>query len=200
MSSFGQETNGAPRVPVSICVTIERSRGLFVLGEGMQAKIKKENSAFIIHLSGKVDFDSSEPFRKTILNHLNDSDVVFNMRDLDFVGSNGITPFIDTLKTLCQGTRGRVRFCYLSSEFVRLFEASDIPFGVNFQDEVTALHSLFQSPRFQVAQIDPLYGSEFTSPPEVQSAIAVDPGFLGEDKTSDLARFSSNKLPSEPQS
>lgn len=108
----------------------------------MQAKVKKEKDAYVIQLSGKVDFDSSEPFRKTVMNHIVGSNVVFNMSELDFVGSNGITPFVETIKNLCDSTEGSVRFCNLSSEFVRIFEANEIPFGVNFRDEFSAVNSL----------------------------------------------------------
>ena len=112
----------------------------------MQAKIKKERDAFVIHLSGKVDFDSSEPFRTTLLNHVKGSNDVFNMQGLDFVGSNGITPFVQTIKDLLQGSTALVRFCHLSSEFVRIFEANEVAFGYNFQDEASAVNSLYSIP------------------------------------------------------
>jgi anti-anti-sigma factor len=131
----------------------------------MQAKIKKERDAFVIHLSGKVDFDSSEPFRSTLLSHIKGTNVVFNMKDLDFVGSNGITPFVQTLKDLCAGNGARVRFCNLSSEFVRIFEANDIPFGVNFQDEFSAMNSLFVQAEHTMPDFQEIGGAQSTLTP-----------------------------------
>ncbi|MEO0336496.1 MAG: STAS domain-containing protein [Pseudomonadota bacterium] len=135
----------------------------------MQAKVKKERDAFVIHLSGKVDFDSSEPFRSTLMNHIKGTNVVFNMKELDFVGSNGITPFVQTIKELCSGSVGIVRFCHLSSEFVRIFEANDIPFGVNFQDEFSAIDSLFTPVEAPMP--------DFQESVRPEAVVAVDPSF-----------------------
>lgn len=108
----------------------------------MQAQVKQEGDVFYIHLSGKVDFDSSEPFRNTILRHVKGSRVIFNLQGLNFVGSNGITPFVETMKTLCAESGSLVRFCNVSSEFQRIFEANEIFIGANFEDEKMAYESL----------------------------------------------------------
>ena len=124
----------------------------------MQAQVKQEGDVFYIHLSGKVDFDSSEPFRDTILRHVKGSRVIFNLQGLAFVGSNGITPFVETMKTLCTEAGSLVRFCNVSSEFQRIFEANEIFIGANFEDERLAYESLqFSSaasmPGFQEAPV-----------------------------------------------
>jgi anti-anti-sigma factor len=109
----------------------------------MKALIKQEGEVFVIHLKGHVDMDSTEPFRKTVLSHLKKEKVIFNLNELSFVGSNGITPFIETLVELTNLGQGRVHFCHLSSEFQRIFEASDIQDLRIFENETTAKSSFY---------------------------------------------------------
>jgi len=109
----------------------------------MKALVQQEGELFVIHLKGIIDFDSTEPFRKTVLSHLKDRKVVFNLNELSFVGSNGITPFIETLVELSQGDETNIRFCHLSSEFQRIFEASDIKNLKIYENEQIAKNSFY---------------------------------------------------------
>lgn len=109
----------------------------------MKALIRQEGDVFVIHLKGKVDFDSTEPFRNTVLSHLTNQKVVFNLHELDFVGSNGITPFVETLVELSHIGESAIHFCNMSTEFQRIFEASGIRGLKIFEDEVAARNSFF---------------------------------------------------------
>lgn len=114
----------------------------------MKAMIRQEGEVFVIHLKGKIEFDSTEPFRNTVLSHLKNQKVVFNLENLNFVGSNGITPFIDTMEELCNTQGADVHFCNLSSEFQRIFEASAIQTLKIFENECVAkssFHEVFRN-------------------------------------------------------
>lgn len=113
----------------------------------MNAKIQKEGDVLVVYLDGTIDFDSTEPFRKTVLTHLKEQKVIFNLKDLSFVGSNGITPFIETMTQLCELNRQGVRFCNIGSEFRRIFEASEIKNLEIYESEHLAKRSFFESIR-----------------------------------------------------
>ncbi len=67
---------------------------------------------------GCLDFESTAPFRKTCLERLLAEPVVFDLKNLNFVGSLGLTDFVDTLDHMARQSRRGVKFCGLSSEFL----------------------------------------------------------------------------------
>lgn len=107
----------------------------------MKAYVRKnENNVYIIDLKGKVDFASAEPFRETCINNLTQKNIVFNLKGLDFVGSDGLSSFMDTLKELKK--HSSLKFCCVGSEFMRFFntykETKDL---VIYEDEQSAKNS-----------------------------------------------------------
>lgn len=113
----------------------------------MKALIRQDGEVFVIHLKGQLDMDTSEPFRKTVLSHLQRQKVIFNLSELSFVGSNGITSFVETMVELANTAQARVHFCHLSSEFQRILEASDIQNLRIYDDEniaKTSFYAVFQ--------------------------------------------------------
>ena len=86
----------------------------------MKAFIKDKNSpVVIINLKGEVDFASAEPFRETCIKELSQKNIVFNMQELHFVGSDGLSSFMNTMKDLQKNSK--LKFCCVSSEFQKLF-------------------------------------------------------------------------------
>lgn len=92
----------------------------------MEAKIAKAGEVMIVELRGRLDFETSAPFRKTCLEHLVHQKVVLDLNRLNFVGSLGLKDFVETIDSLLQRSSAQVRLCGVSSEFRRLFEASGI--------------------------------------------------------------------------
>lgn len=90
----------------------------------MEAKIEKKGEIYIVHLSGRIDYESADVFRKTCLDHLSKEKVIFSLRNLSFVGSSGITPFVETMTTLSFRTEGGLKFSSVGTEFRRVFESS----------------------------------------------------------------------------
>ncbi len=86
----------------------------------MKAIIKnKEDNLVIIDLAGEVDFASSEPFRKSCIKTLSQKNIIFNLKNLNFVGSDGLTSFMDTIRDLQK--KSQLKFCYVASEFQKVF-------------------------------------------------------------------------------
>ena len=91
----------------------------------MQASYAKREDVVVVELKGRLDFESAESFRRG-LERLLSQKVVFDLRDLNFVGSLGLKDFVDTLDLMAQKSNAGVRFCGVSSEFRRMFEATGL--------------------------------------------------------------------------
>jgi anti-anti-sigma factor len=90
----------------------------------VEAWIEKEGDVVVVHLKGRVDYESVEPFRSHCVRHLSREKVVFNLSELAFVGSIGITDFVQTITQLSQANESGIKFAAVGNEFRRIFEAS----------------------------------------------------------------------------
>ncbi len=93
----------------------------------MEALIERSGDVVVVHLRGRVDYESTEPFRIHCARHLSKERIIFNLKDLSFVGSVGITDFVATVGQLIQSNQANVKFANVGNEFRRIFEASDLP-------------------------------------------------------------------------
>ncbi len=107
----------------------------------MEAKIAKRGQVLVVELNGKLDFETTEPFRRTCLEKLVTEKVVFDLRNLNFVGSLGLKDFVTTLEDIKNSPQANVKFCGVSSEFRRLFEANGIDPLDMFDNQEKALQS-----------------------------------------------------------
>lgn len=92
----------------------------------MEAWIEKSGDVVVVHLKGRVDYESVEPFRNHCARHLAQEKVVFNLNQLQFVGSVGITDFVTTITQLAAKNLNGIKFASMANEFRRIFEASEI--------------------------------------------------------------------------
>ncbi len=92
----------------------------------MEAWIERDGDVVVVHLKGRVDYESTEPFRSHCVRHLAQEKVVFNLEQLAFVGSIGITDFVQTMTQLAAENAVGIKFAGVGNEFRRVFEASEI--------------------------------------------------------------------------
>jgi anti-anti-sigma factor len=123
-----------------------------IISEGVlvEANYVLCGEVLVVELKGRLNHEMSGTFRKTCLERLLTERVVFDLRHLNFVGSLGLKDFVDTLDHMAQKTQLGVRFCGLSSEFRRLFDASGIPSLNIFENSDKAVQS-FAAPIPQVS-------------------------------------------------
>lgn len=112
----------------------------------MDAKIRKERGIHIVSLSGKLDHDSIESFKSICMRYLYQESVIFQLRDLDFVGSTGITFFVDTLKSFVIKSATPLRFVHARSEFQKIFSAH-LPFQTEHYNSVEMAKVYFFLPQ-----------------------------------------------------
>ena len=104
----------------------------------MKAFIRNpQNNVFVIDLKGEVDFASAEPFHQTCMSELSKKNIVFNLKKLSFVGSDGLSSFMNTMKDLKR--KSALQFCCVGSEFRRIFAQSEIKDIAIYEDEQSAI-------------------------------------------------------------
>jgi anti-anti-sigma factor len=91
----------------------------------MDAKVENIEGVFVVTLEGQLNFETADSLKRECLKKFNEQRIIFNLKNLSFVGSSGITPFMDLLSQLSR-QRGRdLKLCSVSSEFMRLFQSGD---------------------------------------------------------------------------
>ena len=93
-------------------------------------------------MDGKLDFETHIPFRedlsRIIRNAKSDSTpskIIFNFERLEFVGSSGISSFVQTLKEFNAVSPSRPQYHNVRSEFKRVIKAFDEEALFDFFDE-----------------------------------------------------------------
>lgn len=106
----------------------------------MQAKVLEVNGVTVVNLEGYIDVETAGPFKEACLKSLSHKgSVVFNLEGLNFVGSNGILPFVESLNDICDQNPQKINFCKVSSEFQKIFKAGPLRDIEIFTDEKGAI-------------------------------------------------------------
>lgn len=115
----------------------------------MKTQIKKIGDAIVVTIDGRLDFETAVPLRENLnalmrKTHTDSvSKIVFNFEKLEFVGSSGISSFVQALKEFNANAPTKPRYCNVKSEFRRVFKAFDDSDLFDFYDsEERALRTL----------------------------------------------------------
>lgn len=113
----------------------------------MKAQIKKVGDTIVVAVDGKIDYETQEPFKESLKRIANSAKtdatptkVIFNMENLEFVGSSGITQFIQTLKDFGARTDQKARILKASSEFKKVMRAYDEEQTFEFSEDPVVPH------------------------------------------------------------
>ena len=109
----------------------------------MKTQIKKLGDTTVIAVDGKIDYEVQEPFKKNLLQFAQETakdstakKIVFDLEGLEFVGSSGISNFIQTLKDFSTKLPERPRYCNVRSEFKKVMKALDEGQQFEFYDNL----------------------------------------------------------------
>lgn len=92
----------------------------------MEAKVNHHNGVYTVALKGKMDFESADALKAQCNRHFLQQNVIFDLNELNFVGSSGITPFLEMLGTLLRQNGTSLKVCSAGTEFIRVFEAGGL--------------------------------------------------------------------------
>jgi len=93
----------------------------------MRVELREKNGVTLIDLSGALDYESLDRFKKGIDAFLGNEKirvnkrVVVNMSNLDFFGSTGLTEFVKAMKEL--GSKySNLKYCGVGSSFKKIMK------------------------------------------------------------------------------
>jgi anti-anti-sigma factor len=98
----------------------------------MKTQIKKIGDTIVVTMDGKLDFETNIPLRENLAKLARQAHqdsvpkkIIFNFENLEFVGSSGISSFVQALKEFNVIAPTRPRYCNVKSEFKRIIKAFD---------------------------------------------------------------------------
>lgn len=99
----------------------------------MKTNFKKQGDTLIVSMDGKLDVEAHEPLkadlqklmRQQAQQDASPKKIIFNLENLEFVGSSGISNFIQTLREFNVRAPEKPRYCNVKSEFRRVMQAFD---------------------------------------------------------------------------
>jgi anti-anti-sigma factor len=108
----------------------------------MKARINANPESIIISLDGKIDYETQDEVCELINSTIERSkkdqvakNIVVNLRNLEFVGSTGITQFVQNLKAIHHDTDITPKYCGVRSEFQKIIKAFDEGNEFDFYDD-----------------------------------------------------------------
>lgn len=105
----------------------------------MKTHIRKSGDTVVVSIDGKIDYETQVPLKDELMklarqtsnsntNSGTDSTptkVIFNLKNLEFVGSSGISNLVQTLKDFNHRAAVKPRYCHVRSEFQKVIKAFD---------------------------------------------------------------------------
>lgn len=134
----------------------------------MKINVHQEKDLIIIRLIGCLSHESMDFFRKACLRELPEKKVIFNLERLNFVGSSGITSFLNVITSLSEVNQSGIRFCCVASEFQRIFKTSPMNHIEIHEDEDKAKVSFKTLQRISDTPMEPF--SSLSSPKQKDSS------------------------------
>ena len=108
----------------------------------MKAKLKNNKDSIVLYLGGKIDYETQDDvcafINKTIAKNKSDETpkkIIVNFESLDFVGSSGITQFVQSLKQIHHDQKITPKYCGVRSEFQKIMKAFDEENEFEFFDD-----------------------------------------------------------------
>lgn len=109
----------------------------------MEARVQVVGDIYSVELRGRIGFDVIDTFRRVCLEKWAHRKLIFDLKELHFVGSHGIADFVGTFEILSQSAQAQIKFCGMSSEFLKVFQASEIQ-NLEIHDTVDRAVQSFQ--------------------------------------------------------
>jgi anti-anti-sigma factor len=107
----------------------------------MKTQFKKVGDALVVTIDGKLNFETQDTIKNDLsrlarqtLTDTAPKKVIFNLENLEFVGSSGISSFVQALKDFNHNAASKPRYCNVGSEFQRVIKSFDEENAFEFFD------------------------------------------------------------------
>ena len=98
----------------------------------MKTEVKKIGDTVVVSMDGKLDFEMQDTLKQNlskIIRQANSDSVakkiIVDLENLEFVGSSGISSFVQTMKDFNAASNTKPRYCNVKNEFRRVMKAFD---------------------------------------------------------------------------
>ena len=98
----------------------------------MKTELKKQGDTIIVTMNGRLSYECQVPLKERltkVINHKNTDEaptqLIFDLKDLDFVGSSGISSFVHTLKNINEKENIDAKYCNVGTEFKKIIQSFD---------------------------------------------------------------------------
>jgi anti-anti-sigma factor len=96
----------------------------------MKATLRERNGVTVISLEGVIDYETTNRLRNSLKNIVDNNlsqgrKILINMEKLNFVGSIGVTDFVQVMRDF--NSDSNIRYCSVKSEFKKLIRAYNNP-------------------------------------------------------------------------
>lgn len=95
----------------------------------MKTQIRKTSRGVIVTIEGRLSYETTDTFRENFLSRLMDESegkqIIFDLGELHFVGSSGITKFVQALREFNLKSDMRPRYTNVRNEFKKIISAFD---------------------------------------------------------------------------
>jgi len=116
----------------------------------MKAKILRNDHYIRVDLSGHISYESLDELKQICSTEFKGQRLVFNLEELKFVGSSGVTDFVGLLKSL---EPQNLHICSALPEFYRVFESQSLQ-ASSFHKSSLEAHNHIESMRHIHGKLD----------------------------------------------
>jgi anti-anti-sigma factor len=141
----------------------------------MQARLSEDREVIVVRLSGRVDVETAKLFRHACIHRLNGKKVVFDFRDLGFVGSSGILPFLESMQEFALSNEHAFKISGVGIEFKKIFAATQLCVIELFDTDTQAVDA-YINPSPALSQSLARFPEQFTVQPVPLTVDAVSSG------------------------
>lgn len=110
----------------------------------MEAKLAQIGEIVVVSINGRLDIDKTNPFKEACFKNLLDKKVVFNLQQLNFVGSTGIQNFFQALKEIHSKNKFGLRIAGMTADFYRLWAMNQANELTVYENMSLALQSFIE--------------------------------------------------------
>lgn len=98
------------------------------------------NGNVILEMQGGFDYEYSLPLNtelKKIMDKHSNSNIIIDLNEIDFVGSSGISDFVQAIKDINEVRGNKVKLKNVKSEFKRVFKLYNLDESFTLSEEFT---------------------------------------------------------------
>lgn len=123
----------------------------------MEAKLAQVGEVVVVTINGRLDIDKTHPFKEACFKNLLDKKVVFNLQQLNFVGSTGIQNFFQAIQEINSKNKYGLRIAGMTPDFLRLWSvrsSQDLAIYESTNIAVQSFSESFVPPTVTVAALE----------------------------------------------